>query len=376
MKICVNCQLLRDEFSGVDYYIYDLIHNLAAYDEENEYVFFVNSEAAGDCMPEGRNINVERTRFPNRIRPVRIAWEQTCLPYLLLKNRIDLLHSPGYVSPLLSSVPSVVTIPDVIALLFPRLCRRSNYLYYKMLLPPAAKKARRIITLSQNSKRDIVNNLNVPSEKVDVVAMGVHRSFNRIDDAAKLEGIRAKYAVGDRMILFVGNLEPKKNIERIIEAFHVLKRDRGIEHKLVIAGKKGWKYSGIFDAVDKLQLSGDVRFLGYVPREDLPPLYNTADVFVFPSLYEGFGIPPLEAMACGTPVVTSNVSALPEVVGDAAIFVDPGNVGEIAEGIFRVISDGDLRKGLAAKGLKRAKLYSWEKVIDKTRKIYKDTLSR
>jgi glycosyltransferase involved in cell wall biosynthesis len=287
-----------------------------------------------------------------------------------MKDRIDILHAPGYVIPLLSSVPAVVTIPDVIALLFPKMCKISNHLHYRALLPAVAKKAKCIITMSHNSKKDIVNTLNVSEDKIDVIYNGVHPSFIQIHDVSRLDFIREKYDLPEKIILFVGNLEPKKNIVRLIDAYSLLKREQEIEHALVIIGKKGWLYDEIFKKVNALNMDKYIIFLGYVPREDLPLLYNMAEVFVFPSLYEGFGIPPLEAMACGTPVVTSNISSLPEVVGDAAIKVDPQNIRDIAEGVYKVVVNKDLTQRLIAKGLKRARLFSWEKTAKRTLEVY------
>jgi glycosyltransferase involved in cell wall biosynthesis len=374
MRIGIDAQVLKAKNSGVEYCIEDLVLNLAVVDPDNEYVIYVNGNALQNFASKHGNFVIKKSTFLNKYRPIRILWDQALLPAILLKDKIDIFHAPCYVAPVLASVPSVVTIPDLISLLFPNMTTKRNHYHYKLLLPTVVKKARRIITVSQNSKEDLIRVLGVNGDKVDVIANGIHESFKKITNDRQLTRVKEKYNLPQKIILYVGNLEPKKNIEGIIEAFSRLIKAGQIEHTLVIAGKKGWLYDGIFKIVAEQELHQNIRFLGYVPRGDLPALYNLAELFVFPSFYEGFGIPPLEAMACGTPVLTSNVAAVPEVVGDAAVMVDPNEVQEIADAIRDITGDEKIRAALTEKGFERAKLFSWGKTARDTLKVYKKAL--
>jgi glycosyltransferase involved in cell wall biosynthesis len=376
MRIGINGQLLRDRYGGIDYYIVDLVNSMARLCPENEYLVYADKRVfENDTFPRD-GINRRATSFPNRIRSCRIIWEQMRLPSLLIRDQVDVLHAPGYIMPLAPGVPTVVTIPDVISFLLPRLCETANRLYFRLFLPAVSRRAGRIITMSESSRKDIIRVLGVDRVKIDVIHSGVHSSFVPIADESELRGIRAKYGLPDRLVLFVGKLEPKKNIVRIIQAFSLLKEKYAIPHDLVIVGPKGWLFGDIFKAVDELRLHRRVHFLGHVPRSDLPYLYNAADVFVFPSLYEGFGFPPLEAMACGTPVVTSSVSAIPEMVGDGALMVEPTDVGAISRAVYSILTEENLREELREKGRQRVKLFSWTKTARKTLGVYEECLAR
>ena len=300
----------------------------------------------------------------------RIAWENLFLPMVLKSKGIDLYHSPGYVLPLFPSVPSLVTVHDLIALRFPQWCKKSNVIYYQKFLPYAVKKATRIIAGSKTIKEELVRYLKVPKEKISVIYPGIDSSFKPVEGAKILSRVRRRYGLPERFILFVGNLEPKKNLRGLIDAFGKVKGCRKIEHKLVITGKKGWKYRNIFKAVEENSLMGEVIFTGYCRQEDLPALYSMADLFVFPSLYEGFGLPPLEAMACGTPVLTSDRGALPETTGGCTLMVNPEKIDDIAEGIMTLLFDQDMRKSLIEKGRRWVEQFTWERAARETLKEY------
>jgi glycosyltransferase involved in cell wall biosynthesis len=362
--------LLKGLHTGVEHYISNLLRNVARYDSENEYIFYVNKAYRGNAGPvEGPHIRKGRVLGTNRA--VRFVWEQLYLPVLLAKDDIDVFHAPGYIMPLLTTVPSVVTIHDTIAMQYPEYCLRSNLLHYRMFLPPTVARARRIITTTEYSKRDIVATLGAAADTIDVIPLGVHHSFAPVEDESLVNEVVNRYGLPARIILFVGNLEPKKNIARIIDAFDALRTRVNVPHALVIVGRKGWLYKRLVRKVRSLGLERRVIFLGNVPLPDLVLLYNAADVFVFPSLYEGFGIPPLEAMACGTPVVASNAASLPEVVGDAAITVDPRDTRGIGEAVYAVVTDDGLRRSLREKGLKRARPFTWERTARKTVEVYR-----
>jgi glycosyltransferase involved in cell wall biosynthesis len=234
----------------------------------------------------------------------------------------------------------------------------------------AARRATRIMTVSESSKRDILRFVNVPPEKIDVIYNSYDERFGIEPAEEDVVRVRERYQLNDEFVLYAGNVKPHKNLGRLIEAFHLV-RKRGMNNlKLVMIGDEISKYSALRRAVHQYQLHKYVRFLGYLPEETLAVMYRLAGVFVFPSLYEGFGLPPLEAMASGTPVVTSNVSSLPEVAGDAAVLVDPYDPHAIAEGIYQVLSDEQLRRALRLKGVARAGQFSWEQSVRRVHAIY------
>jgi glycosyltransferase involved in cell wall biosynthesis len=232
--------------------------------------------------------------------------------------------------------------------------------------------------VSEASKRDILEYFNVPPGKIDVIYNGIDERFGEPPPEEDVNRVRERYQLDDPFILYAGNIKPHKNLGRLIEAFHIF-RHRGTEFeqvKLVIIGDEISKYAALRHAVHRHKLHKHVRFFGFVPAKTLAILYRLAAVFVFPSLYEGFGLPPLEAMASGTPVITSNVSSLPEVVGDAAILIDPLQPEAIADALARVLTDSALREDLRARGLERARHFSWERSVRRVREIYDEVLSR
>lgn len=216
---------------------------------------------------------------------------------------------------------------------------------------------------------DIIRYFKIPENKIKVIYLGVDEDYKPLSET-EIRKVRQKYHLNYPFILYVGSLISHKNIPTLIKAFYKLKK-YGLPHKLVITGKRGWKYKNIFEIISKLNLQKDVVFTGYVQREDLPALYNAADLFVYPSLYEGFGLPPLEAMACGTPVITSNTSSLPEVVGNAGIMVDPYDIDGLAKAMYEVLTNEGLRAELRKRGLERAKMFSWKKTAEETLNVYK-----
>ena len=234
------------------------------------------------------------------------------------------------------------------------------------------KKASLIIAVSENTKIDVMKYLNVPEKKIRVIYHGVEKEFQKIEDGEYLKHRLRGIGIDYPYIFYLGTLEPRKNVERLIEAFIQLKKRNQINEKLVISGIKGWGHQSIFDKVASSGIEKEIIFTGFVPNEFLPFLYNGASAFVYPSLYEGFGLPVLEAMACGVPVVTSNVSSLPEVAGDAAILLNPYSVDELADGIWRILSDEDLRNSCITKGIERAKSFTWERCAMETLKAFNE----
>ena len=364
MRIGIDVRKLRD--FGIGTYIRNLLRHLARLDRETEYVLLARPEDCAALRCIGENFRA----VPESAGNYSVA-EQLKIPLALRRERVDLFHAPHYVLPPLAARPSVVTIHDCIHLMFPQyLPSRLAFAYARASITLAARRATRVLTVSESSKRDILKFVDVPPEKIDVIYNAYDERFAVEPREEDVVRIRERYQLHDAFVLYAGNVKPHKNLGRLIEAFQLV-RSRGLDHlKLVLIGDDISKYAALRRAVHHHQLHKYVRFLGYVPEETLAVMYRLAGVFVFPSLYEGFGLPPLEAMASGTPVVTSNVSSLPEVAGDAALLVDPYDPEAIAGGILKVLTDAGVRRELRRKGLARAREFSWEASVRRVREIY------
>lgn len=357
-KVLINGLQISNKNSGVQYYTQNLY---------SELIKLQNDKFGFDLKQS--SYNNFRSFKNNRFK--RILFENLSLPIYLKNNNFNLFHSPNYVLPFFFNFPSVLTIHDLITLDYPELCQNESVLYFRLLLPRSIKRATKIITVSNAVKNDILRHLSIPEKKIEVIYHGVNPIFKKSPDKTVLK----KYHLPKKYIFFVGNLEPKKNLERLITAFSLLKKNTNVPHKLVLAGKKGWKYKAIFNTVARLKLNKEVIFTGYIPEEDLPTLYSSADLFAFPSLYEGFGIPPLEAMACEVPVLTSYKGALPETTGGNCIAVDPYQVNEIAAGMYQILKNTELRLKLISNGRDWVKQFSWEKTAKKTLMVYEQAIN-
>jgi glycosyltransferase involved in cell wall biosynthesis len=301
-----------------------------------------------------------------------VWWHQLGVSAAARRAGAEILHLPAGLGPVRPRMPSVITIHDLIALRLPQYFPAWARSYARAVLPWAARAARAVIAVSEATKRDVVELLDVPEERVTVVLNGVSATFAPIgQDGARAKAVRARFALPRDFVLAVGTLEPRKNLPRVLEAVHRLRsRPATRDIQVVHAGPHGWLADDIARTVRALDLADAVRFIGYVPPEDLAPLYGLARLCVYPSLYEGFGFPVAEAMACGCPVVTSNVSSLPEVAGDAAVLVDPTSVEAIADAVGTLWSDEARRRALAHRGLARAPAFSWERTADATVRVY------
>ena len=377
LRIGLNAHLLSlsetYRGAGVSRYIYNLVTTLPHIDQANHYTVFLNEKRVPSTSA---SLTMRLTKLPTIHPSVRIFWEQCIQPIALIREKVDLLHCMAFVSPLLLLRPVVLTIYDLGVLRYPEKHRASSHFYLKQFTPISVRRAKRIIAISASTKEDIIRSLGVSPSKVDVIHCGVEEMFLPINDHQRLDDFRTRRGLPEKMILFVGTLEPRKNLENLLRAYALLKKRRNLSHKLVIIGAKGWHYQGIFAAQRELGLKGDVIFTGYVPQGELPLWYNVAELFVYPSLYEGFGLPPLEAMSCGTPVITSNTSSLPEVVGEAGITVNPMDVEGLAEAMNQVLSDGILRQSMREQGLARAGRFSWANAAQKTVEVYQRALGR
>jgi glycosyltransferase involved in cell wall biosynthesis len=365
MKIGIDLSITTRNQAGTAVYARNLINALKQLSTGDEYVEF--QLASQREMGTPKNL---KSRIGTLYHD--ILWIQLFLPIHSRLAKLDILHMPANVIPFYSPCPTVVSILDTTIFHFPKNFPAWQRLSSQFFIPLSAKRANRIITISEQSKKDICLKFNVPNEKVTVTYLAASSQF-RVQAAKEVSKVKAKYDL-QNFILTVGTLEPRKNIKRLIQAFakvHPLFPSLNLVH----AGPLGWMYENILLEVDKCGISNCVMFLGRVPIDDLVALYNAAEVFVYPSLYEGFGLPVLEAMSCGCPVVTSKTSSLPEIVGDAAILIDPINVDELAEAIQTILEDHELHRSLGSKGLERAKKFSWEKCAQETIYVYNQAVN-
>jgi glycosyltransferase involved in cell wall biosynthesis len=369
VRIAIDARKLRD--FGIGTYVRNLLRHLARIDQSTDYVVLCGEGDTATVEKLGVNFRA----VPEKSRPYSVR-EQLTVPFDLRRERVDLFHAPHYVLPPLTPCPAVVTIHDCIHLRFPQyLPNRVAYAYARASLWIATHRSHRILTVSEASKRDILRYFRVPEKKIDVIYNAIDERFGQPPEPEEMERVRERYQLDDPFILYAGNIKPHKNLERLIEAFHSLRRGGGFDTvRLLIIGDEISKYATLRRAVHRHKLHKYVRFFGFVPDETLASLYRLASVFVFPSLYEGFGLPPLEAMASGTPVITSNVSSLPEVVGDAALLIDPYEPESIADAMRRVLTDAALRDQLRARGFQRAREFSWDRSVRRVREIYGEVL--
>lgn len=370
VRIGIDARKLHD--FGIGTYIRNLLQQLARLDQETEFVLICRGEDSTALTALGENFRA----VPETSASYSVS-EQLKIPIALRREGVTLFHAPHYVLPPLVRCPSIVTIHDCIHLMFPQyLPSRFALTYARASIGIAARRATRVLTVSDSSKRDILRHVDISPQKIDVIHNAYDERFGVEPAEEDVARVRERYQLHDQFVLYAGNVKPHKNLGRLIQAFHLV-RQRGLDHlKLVMIGDEISRYAALRRAVHQHQLHKYVRFLGYLPQETLAVMYRLAGVFVFPSLYEGFGLPPLEAMASGAPVVTSNVSSLPEVTGDAALLVDPYDPEAIAEGIHRVLTDEALRRNLCSRGLRRARQFSWESSVRRVREIYQDPSRR
>lgn len=368
----VNAHLLSVAASyrsaGINGYIQNLIRHLPGADPGFRYTVFLSERGYAGTA----GLTLSFSRLPTHRPAVRFLWEQAVQPWVVRRNGLDLLHSPALVGPMLGGRPFVVTVHDLSYYLYPETFRAANRSYLQLLGRQSVRRARRVIAVSQSTKDDLVKHYGLPATRVDVVYHGVDEAFCPLP-AEEVATFRARQGLPERFLLFVGTLEPRKNVVRLVEAYAILPQT---SPPLVLVGGKGWFYEQVFRRVEELGLASRVHFAGYVPAADLPAWYNAAEVLVYPSLYEGFGLPLLEAMACGTPVISSTASSLPEVVGDAGLLVDPVDVEGLAAAMERVLRDASARERMRAAGLHRAQRFTWEDAARQTVASYRRALAR
>lgn len=383
MRIGIDARFLtHSQVGGFKTYSENLISALAEIDSKNEYILYLDRPPGRDSSVPGQpnfSTRIVRGTMPLLGMPWR---EQVGLPVQAARDKLHLLHSPSQTAPLGLRCPSVLTIYDMMWFFPKRLPRGGHGLgrrrimesYYRFVSRLAARNASVILTVSEASKRDITACLTVNPDEVHVTYPAAGRIYRRVDDPERTRAMRSRRSLAGCFILAIGSADPRKNMPALVRAYASLPSSLQERHQLVIVWTHGFLVSDLARQVRALHIDSRVRFLEYVSNEELVLLYNAASLFVFPSLYEGFGLPPLEAMACGTPVVAANNSSIPEIAGDAAVLVDAEDCASIASGMARLLTDDSLQRKLVDKGLGRAATFSWERCARETVTVYEKAL--
>jgi len=351
MNIAIDTQTTLGQKSGFGFYVKNLVENLSKVGLKNEYLLISPRSKKDLSTPE------------------RWWWDQVGFPRQARKERVDLIHQPCFSAPVFYKGKIVVTCHDLISVFFPQNLPLFSRLFYSRWMPYSYRAADIIIASSEHTKKDIISLLKIPEEKITVIHLAASKDFRPIRQSKKIKKVQRRYKTSPDYILHVSTIEPRKNLPFLVRAFALARRE-GIDSNLVITGKKGWYYDDLFRLVTDLHLEKKVIFTGYVADDDMPALYSGAKAFVFPSLYEGFGLPPLEAMACGTPVVSSTTSSMPEVIDQAGILISPHDEMLWAKSIVKVLKDKGLAKTMSGWGPRQAKKFSWEETARKTIEVY------
>jgi glycosyltransferase involved in cell wall biosynthesis len=383
MKIGINSLFFQSPTNGSAQYLSYLVRALAEVDRQNEYILL-----GPQPLSQGSN---GLTSFPYLIKPVpglaasnenveKLIWEQYTGPAAAHKAGVDIFHVPYFAPPYFPRTPTVVTIHDVIPLRLPLYRTGVSVNAYMKLVARAAHKATLVIAISQHAKQDMIDALQLPAERIRVIYQAAGDEYRPVTDAAKLAEVRERYGVGSRYILYLGGLDARKNVPQLVKAFaHVYRRLGDPSLQLLIAGNPEKQSGPLFPdprpVASDLGMSGQIVY-HFIEEEDKPAIYSDASVFVFPSLYEGFGLTPLEAMSCGTPVICSNRTSLPEVVGDAAISLNPDDTRAMVEAMCDVLTKSDLQADLRERSLQRATRFNWRKTAAETVAAYEEAHQR
>ena len=373
MRIVIDIQSVIGQKTGVGKYTEGLVKGLSRLPDSHRFIlFYFNFHSRFKGLELSvKNFTNKGVKLPGRL--FSFLWKKGCsFKFDRLSGEADLFHFPNFISRPVKSGKTVVTIHDLAFRRFPQYIEKKNLAFLNDNLPGTLARADKIIAVSRFTKDELLKFFPVPEKKIKVIHEGIDRSFRQINDHLQLAKVREKYKLPEKFLLWVGTLEPRKNIFGLLEAFAIFKARDKTNCKLVMAGKRGWNYQGFFEKAQNLSLSDDVLLTEYVADEDLPFIYNLAEVFIFPSFYEGFGLPSLEAMACGLPVITT--PALGEVVEEAALIVSPYEASEMARGMAEVLENTDLKASLIQKGLKQIEKFSWSKAASQTLSLYEETI--
>ena len=373
MRIGIDARLLAYR-RGMGTFVYYLLSHLTVLDQKNQYLLYLAAKPKDFDLSLPQNFTLRPLAWPGY--PL---WEQIGLPFAARHDDVDILHCPANTGPLFlpRQIKLVLTVHDVMYLLpyevlppSPSLYQRLGRIYRRWIVPRVAKRADAIITVSHHSRQDILRFLQVSPERVYVIYEAPGYAFRPSLDKAKLKQVKQRYGIQERFILALGGLDPRKNTTRILQAFKKFRQQSKGDYQLVIVGlpRNGQR---LFSRIAmEIGIADRIIFTGFVPEEDLVALYNGADVFLYPSLYEGFGLPVLEAMACGTPIIASTAGSIPEIAGGAALLIEPEDIEALALAIEQVLTDQALRQGLIARGFEHVKKFSWEKAAKELLAIY------
>lgn len=365
MRIAVDASTISTQ-GGPRTYVLGLLDALLRLDRDNEYLVYYNDPCHLGRFPAARELVL-----PGKSPVTRLWREHVLLPRSCRQERVDLLHCPKSAIPFNAPCPTVVTLHDLIPLRHPETEKFAARIYWRLQIPNAARRSSFIITDSEHARQEIITDFQVDPERIKAIMLGFDPRMLEQRDQSAAAAVRGKYGLPDGYILYVGTIQPRKNIDTLIEAYYRLKQARRVMPKLVIVGRKGWLYDKLFARIDSLGLADDVLFTGFVPDEELPFIYDGARLFAYLSFFEGFGLPPLEAMACGIPVVTSDTTSLPEVVGDAGITAPPADVDRVVTAIASLLDNDAYAALLGQRGRERARLFSWEAAARETLEIYR-----
>ncbi len=372
MRIGIDCRRILDpkhnEAAGVGYYTYYLIKNLLERDKTNQYFLFLYDTRIK--LNEFKQDNVQIVYFPGleNLGKIPFFYRHILVPHILRLYRLDIYHNPAYVIPFFYFGKSIITVHDLALYKNSAWFPDHQFFNTSILTPLSIWKAKKIIAVSESTKTDLIKYFKVKKEKIEVILEGVDDYCNLAVDESNID---SKFKIDAPYFLALGTLEPRKNLVRLIEAFNIfLTENPDSNLKLVLAGKKGWKYESIFETINKLNLEDKVIWVGYVHLPEKVYLLRKSFALVFPSLYEGFGLPILEAMNMGVPVVTSNVASIPEIVIDNAVLIEPEDIESIKDGLNKIYREEDLREALTQRGKGIARHFTWEKSAQKTLELF------
>ncbi|MBI5207758.1 MAG: glycosyltransferase family 4 protein [Candidatus Firestonebacteria bacterium] len=369
MKIGINAITINKHKTGIGTYTYELLKHLLEIDKKNEYIVFLPEDSTMDFHAENLKLVYIKANINKPL--LQLLWENVYLPGLIKKKNIDIFFSPSFVLPFFSfKSKSVITVHDLAYIIFPETKSFLFGKYIRFIVPRSVRKADRIICDSKSTQDDLIKYYKTSGEKSIVIHLGCNLSVNTFDSSLIFK-FREKYELKNNYIVYIGNDDPRKNLSRLIQSFKLLKeKPSGRDMQLVLIGKRR-KEEKLTLMVKQLGIEHDVKFIDYLKENELNLAYAGAKLLVYPSIYEGFGLPILEAMACGIPVLTSNISSMPEIADDAAVFVNPYDVENICMGMESILKDNKLREALIDKGFQRIKKFSWLQTAEKTLEVFK-----
>jgi glycosyltransferase involved in cell wall biosynthesis len=374
VRIALDATALPPTLGGAGNYIAGLVSGLRRLRAGDE-IFVLCKPEDVDRLGPWTGSGVEPVPVRLRNRGARLVWEQTGLPRWLRRAGVDLVHSPHYTMPLnLAGVARVVTFHDMIFFLYPQHHEVHKILFFRTMIRAAARRADHVIADSESTRRDAMRLLDLPDDRITTIHLGVHARFRPVIDPRILDDACRRYRLRRPFVLVVSTLEPRKNLVGAIRAFSRV-RHAGLDCQLAIVGARGWKSAVVGREIQRLDLTDHVNVLGFVADADLPALYGAAEVFLYPSFYEGFGLPPLEAMACGAAVVVSNRSSMPEVVGDSGVLCNPDSPDQMGDAVAALLRDGPSKEEWRRRALRRASEFSWDAMARQTHAVYEKTMA-